>query len=98
MKNSVIERDIRATIRLLRFLTHGEGYAEVSVFDVGAGGGFSNGEMTICLERSGLSLKDAEAYSPQEFFDLIRDSLYPYRDDATLEELDSQYKNSKWNK
>ena len=35
-----IEKDIKATIRLLRFLTHGEGYASISVFDAGAGGGF----------------------------------------------------------
>lgn len=37
-KLTAIEKDIKATIKLLRYLTHGEGYAGISVFDAGAGG------------------------------------------------------------
>ena len=92
-----IEKDIKATIRLLRFLTHGEGYASISVFDAGAGGGFGEGTLNIILERSGLLLTDKHAYEPQELFELIKKSVYPY-EEIPLAELNEKYKNRKWNK
>lgn len=90
-----IEKDIEAAIRLLRFMTHGEGYASLSVFDAGAGGGFSNGHIQVNLERSG-QIGKAESYDVEEFAKKIRECLSPYSN-KTIEEINESYKNRKWN-
>src|SRR5687768_7902881 len=95
-KQTLLEKDIKATIRLLRFLTHGEGYVGISVFDAGAGGGFGTGSLSINLERSGLILKRKEVYEPDDLLKLIKDSLHPFGE-TTIEELDDRYKKHKWN-
>jgi hypothetical protein len=91
-----IEKDVQATIRLLRFLTQGEGQASISVFDAGAGGGFSTGYLSVYLERSGLTLKVQET-SPAEFKESIMASLNPFSIKYTIEALNEFYEGKKWN-
>lgn len=54
MRKTKLEKDIERTINILRYLTKGQGYAAVSVFDAGAGGGFTSAVIQINLERDGL--------------------------------------------
>lgn len=94
-----IEKDIEATIRLLRYLTHGEGYAGISVFDAGAGGGFSDGTLQVFLERSGLTLnltKEKSLYSPKELKEALLMALWPFGDKMALEEINKYYLKREW--
>lgn len=91
MKNQ-IEKDIEATIRLLRFMTWHEGSVYLSMFDSGH---FEEGTVTAYLERSGLTIEDKKFYTPQEFKDFILQATNPFH--FTEEELSKYYKKSKWN-
>lgn len=89
-----IEQDAEATIRFLRYLTGGEGYASISVFDAGAGGGFSEGSLDISLERSGLLL-NKKVYSVDELKELILfASNHVFKD---MEKTNDHYKKYPWN-
>jgi hypothetical protein len=100
MKKLLIEKDIQSTIRLLRYLTHGEGYASISLFDAGAGGGFSWGTLNINLERSGLIFNgkgDKTVDTPQELFNMIKSLLSPFDEKRKIEVINDYYKRYKWN-
>ena len=44
----------RMAVCILQGISGGQGRASVGVFDAGAGSGFVNGDLYICLERDGL--------------------------------------------
>jgi len=94
-----LEKDIETTIRVIRQMTGGQGYASVSIFDAGAGGGFSESHVNVNLERDGKTLKKT-VYSPEELKNLILASLKVYSD-WTLEDMNKHYidinKRYKWN-
>lgn len=93
MSKNQIEKDIEATIRLLRFMTWGEGSIYLSVFDSGS---FEEGTVTAYLERDGLTIRDKKFYSPKEFKTFLRNAANPFH--FSEEELLDRYKNRKWDK
>ncbi len=103
-KELLLDRDIKATIRLLRYLTKREGYASISLFDAGAGGGFNDGMVQVFLERDGTLFNEngkIKAYSPQELFDQIKLASDPYGSTEkyyTVELRNKWYKETKWNR
>lgn len=103
-KKLLIDKDIKATIRLLRYLTKGEGYVSISLFDAGAGGGFTDGMVQVSLERDGIVINmDGKyiAYTPQELFDQIKFVADPdgsREKSFTIEQRNKWYKNMKWNR
>lgn len=102
-KKLLLDKDIKATIRLLRYLTKGQGFASISLFDSGAGGGFDSGTVQVFLERDGLLLNEngkKNAFTPQELFDQIKSASDPYGDREkyyTIEQRNEWYKQRKWN-
>lgn len=94
MTKSKIELDAEATIRFIRYLTGGQGYASISIFDAGAGGGFSGGNLNINLERDGLSLRQ-KAYEPEKLKELLLDASNHVFND--IEKTNEHYKKIKWN-
>ncbi len=101
MADLLIEKDIKSAIRLLRYLTQGQGFASLSVFDSGAGGGFNDGSLKINLERDGLLLnKDGKIIqeTPEELFEFIKEALNPFPPyEKSIEEINERYKKFKWN-
>lgn len=89
MRKTKLELDIEASIRLLRFLTKGEGYSAISVFDAGAGGGFMDGHVQVNLERSGLILNKTLS-TTEEMKSLLLDASRFL--DETSEECAERYK------
>lgn len=89
MRKTKVEKDIEATIRVLRRMTGGQGYASISVFDAGAGGGFSDAHVQVNLERDGKIL-NRTVYSPEALRDLIIASLKVY-DDWTLKDINKHH-------
>ena len=71
------KKSILLLIAMLQVLTAGEGYAGISVWDGGSGGGFSEGSITIHHERSGSNFEHKVDNLP-DFRDLIRDAFKPY--------------------
>jgi len=102
-KKLLLDRDIKATIRLLRYLTGGQGYASISLFDAGAGGGFTDGMVQVFLERDGSLFNEngeTKAYTPQELFDQIKYVADPSgikEKNYTIEQRNEWYKKRKWN-
>ena len=102
-KKLLLDKDIKAAIRLLRHLTKGQGYVSISLFDAGAGGGFNYGMVQVFLERDGILFnKDGKtnAYSPQELFDQIKHVSDPEKfieKSFTIEKRNKWYKKKKWN-
>ena len=99
-KQTLLERDIKATIRLLRFMTKGQGYADISLFDAGAGGGFDGGTVHVNLERDGYlfnSKNDMHSNTPKELFEMILSASNFSHDEQPIEELNKHYKRWKWN-
>jgi hypothetical protein len=102
-KKLLLDKDIKASIRLLRYLTKGEGYACISIFDAGAGGGFNDGMVQVFLERDGMLFNEDEkikAYTPQELFDQIKAVSDPHKnkeESFTIEQRNEWYKKRKWN-
>ena len=92
MKNKT-ERTVEDIIKVLRFMTNGQGQALISIFDVGAGGGFSSGCVQVFLERDGETL-DKTVYSPQELKELILMCIYHNSDDPQI--TDNALKNRTW--
>ena len=91
MKNQ-IEKDIEATIRLLRFMTWSEGTTYLSVFDSGS---FEEGTITSYLERSGLTVENKKFHTPEEFKDALMSLADPHK--MGQDTLLSMYKKRKWN-
>ena len=102
-KKLLLDKDIKATIRLLRYLTKGQGYVSISLFDAGAGGGFNYGMVQVSLERDGILINMDEkykAYSPKELFDQIKYISDPDKTTEksfTIEQRNKWYKKRKWN-
>jgi hypothetical protein len=102
-KKLLLDKDIKATIRLLRHLTHGQGYVSISLFDAGTGGGFQDGKVQVFLERDGITLNEdgkINAYTPQELFDQIKSASDPFstrEESFTIEQRNEWYKERKWN-
>jgi len=102
-KKLLLDKDIKATIRLLRHLTKGEGYASISLFDAGAGGGFTDGMVQVFLERDGTLFNEngnIKAFTPQELFNQIKVASDPYgtrEKSYTVEQRNEWYKKMKWN-
>jgi hypothetical protein len=101
-KKLLLDKDIKATIRLLRYLTRGQGHASISVFDAGVGGGFNDGTVQVFLERDGLLFNekgDIHAFTPQELFDQLKHISDPYKNNEsfTIEQRNEWYKQRKWN-
>jgi hypothetical protein len=69
---------VRRIVRLLRYLSGGQGHAGISVFDSGAGGGFVQGQVQIFLERDGRDF-DHTVYAQNELIELILIALYDER-------------------
>lgn len=94
-----LEKDIETTIKVLRFMTGGQGYAAISVFDAGAGGGFSEGSVTVNLERDGLIFPKNASYTPEELKEVILQACNAWK--STPEEVEERYssksRNRKWN-
>jgi hypothetical protein len=101
-KKLLLDKDIKATIRLLRYLTKGEGYASISLFDAGVGGGFNDGMVQVFLERDGVLFnKDGKinAHTPQELFDQIKFASDPNKireESFTIKQRNKWYKQRKW--
>lgn len=87
-----IEKDIEATIRLMRFMTYHQGTSYLSIFDSGS---FEEGTVSCYLERDGLTIKDKKLYSPHNFKTFIMNTINPFN--FSEEELLKYYKNKKWN-
>jgi hypothetical protein len=102
-KKLLLDKDIKATIRLLRYLTHGQGYASISLFDAGVGGGFQDGKVIVFLERDGITLNEdgkINAFTPQELFDQIKSASDPFstrEESFTVKQRNKWYKKIKWN-
>jgi len=102
-KKLLLDKDIKATIRLLRYLTKGQGFASISLFDSGAGGGFDSGTVQVFLERDGLLLNEKgerHAFTPQELFDQIKSASDPFstrEESFTIEQRNKWYREIKWN-
>ena len=99
----LLDKDIKATIRLLRYLSGGQGYASISLFDAGAGGGFQDGKVQVFLERDGMILNEdgkRNAYTPQELFDQIKyaSDMHGTMESYTVEQRNEWYKKMKWNR
>jgi len=93
MNENELERAVETTIKLLRFLSQGEGLATISVWDAGAGGGFSFGEVHIGLERSGLSITE-KVYTVDEFKSLLLGVGNPFEFDEDT--LNRCFADTKW--
>jgi len=81
-----LEKDVDATIRLLRFLTYGEGSVYLSVFDSGS---FEQGMVSAFLERSGLTIQNRKFYSTEEFKAFLLKMANPFH--FSEEELHERY-------
>jgi hypothetical protein len=96
MKKQQIEKDVETTIRMLRFLTGGQGSASVNIFDSGAGGGFSYANVWIDLLRDGKMMKQ-EVYSLDELKKLLLFVIFENDNDEIKELTKKSYKRLKWN-
>lgn len=93
MKKTQLEKDIEATIRLLRFMTWGEGTVYLGVFDSGS---FEHGSITAYLERSGLTIQNKQFYSPKEFKTFLMSAANPFH--FTDDEINDRYSKNKWDR
>lgn len=93
MSKKKTKRMVEDTIRVLRFITGGQGNAVISVFDAGAGGGFNLGHVQIFLERDGQTL-DKHVNTPKELRELILTCVYHGFDDKSL--ADKILSNGQW--
>lgn len=77
MKKSRAKKLIKNTIELLTHLTNGQGYASIGLFNAGAGGGFLSGDVTVNLERDGLTLSK-KVFTEEELEYILLLACYPH--------------------
>ena len=90
-----IEKDIESTKQLLRFMTGGQGYAEINLFDAGAGGGFNDAHVNVNLERDGLILNQS-VYTAEDLKILMLVAV-KHMEIEDLHQTNERYKQWKWN-